>query len=509
MEKRPRLEINLNENEKEEDEINEDLISEDSESVNSDITIDSEEERQLFIRSLIPETPVDGEPSLKKKIFFDDDNDNNNEDGDIVDNQYSHETGALSDFLLFPWRLFLRWRERERARRMHYIFVEYEAIIKIHDEMLKKKLKDEIEADERAVKLEAYRSKQRKIRNSVTKDDSKVSLMNYTLDIDRRDREADKMAYYCYNLQRWAGERGDEKDDNDVSQAKAREIQAVKDGYDKKISDRLRKKKEDNAVMELDVEISQAAMKVMRASGFLEGVNPKASIKQIHDGINEQSDIQEINLNKNVDWSKKRSTKSTMEHLQQLPFDVDLQVVARSSRVLKAHLIGDRGALSLGAEIIRGACPIVEEIDLKGCEVTCRGFGRLLHGVRFGNLRTVRVLKLRGNFIQAKGLRFLQYSMQGNVFDALYFIDLRDNELGDQGADVFIHMVIQGLFRNITHVLMQRNNITDEGFGKIIRVMQSMGVAKCPNLQRLGLEGNNISAHVKNKFRPFPFYISI
>jgi Cft2 family RNA processing exonuclease len=53
--------------------------------------------------------------------------------------------------------------------------------------------------------------------------------MNYTLDLDRRDVEARKMEYYCYNLQRWAGERGDDRERQEAERERERKEQAIKD----------------------------------------------------------------------------------------------------------------------------------------------------------------------------------------------------------------------------------------------------------------------------------------
>jgi len=159
LEKKPRLDIKLDDEEKG-DEIIEGLIS-DSESEESVPSVDSEEERQKFIQSLLPKAPTDDEPVPQKVIYFDDDDDDD-------DFKYQDESGILTGLLLYPWRQLMLWRERERARRMHYIIVEYERKVKEYETMLQEKARKEIEDNERAVKLEAYRSQQRMIRNSNT-----------------------------------------------------------------------------------------------------------------------------------------------------------------------------------------------------------------------------------------------------------------------------------------------------------------------------------------------------
>lgn len=57
-------------------------------------------------------------------------------------------------------------RARERERRKHYIIREYEEKIRKFDEVRRKTIQDELDAQEKELKLEAYRREQRIIRNS-------------------------------------------------------------------------------------------------------------------------------------------------------------------------------------------------------------------------------------------------------------------------------------------------------------------------------------------------------
>jgi hypothetical protein len=107
------------------------------------------------VQSLLPPTPEDGKPPPKIKYF------------DVPDPEVT-EVEKLSQQGCFRWlyNKHLKWRARHRAARMHYIFHEYAQRIKAYDEKLKRELAAEILANENAVKMEAYRSAQRKIRNS-------------------------------------------------------------------------------------------------------------------------------------------------------------------------------------------------------------------------------------------------------------------------------------------------------------------------------------------------------
>jgi hypothetical protein len=190
------------------------------------------------------------------------------------------------------------------------------------------------------------------------------------------------------------------------------------------------------------------------------------------------------------------------------PFNVDL---THSARVLdlQCYQIGERGALCLAAELIRGACPNVENLSFAKCEIRTRGLGRLLHGMRVGNLGRLVSLDLRGNFIGPRGLDYLREVMRTGTFDNLREIDLRENELGDDGATAIVRLIIAGTLKNITTLHLQNNGITDVGFSRLYKALQTLQPLKCPNLEQLALEGNSISAKIKRECSPLPPYITI
>lgn len=101
--------------------------------------------------------------------------------GDLVDGQKPNKaanTAHLDDLKVQKKRVdrlkyvkqayhFLKtFRERERERRKHYILAEFEQKVKAYDEMCRKKIQDELDAHEKATKLEAHRRLERIKRNS-------------------------------------------------------------------------------------------------------------------------------------------------------------------------------------------------------------------------------------------------------------------------------------------------------------------------------------------------------
>ena len=502
----------------------------------------SEESLQRHIRQLLPGTPDsdDGGPPKAAKLFDDDD-----------DNKLPPvPPGPLQRV----WNAIVDWRSRERERRMHYITKYYEQRVVEYEAKLAKIMKEEIKANEKAIMIEAYRDVQRKVRNSKKKADKKVHILKFTESLNKRDQENEKMSFLCVNLQRWAAET-DPIAKSSAEQAERDRLAELKRKEERR-QEKLRKKAEkkiaDDGIVSLDVAMSQEVLQIMRKGGYKEGILVDTSmddmsddlnrIKTMNRQLNENSKTAKSNINKKDQLHLKKSSKSSkggsmaddkttmiMDESIELylrddidwaerqkrrkkiydnPFDVDLSLAKRLRR-LRCHLFGQFGAMNLGVEFIRGNCAILEILDMKACEITDRGLGRLLHGVNIGNLVTIEQLLLRGNNLTAKALYFIKDAFDKNLFENLKIIDLRDNELGDDACDTLIRMIVCGNLARVSHLFLQRNGITDYGFSKLMRCLQSMLHTKCPMLQRIALENNAISKKEKRKYWPLPTPVSV
>jgi hypothetical protein len=103
----------------------------------------------------------------------------------------------------------------------------------------------------------------------------------------------------------------------------------------------------------------------------------------------------------------------------------------------------------------------------------------------------------------------LKDALEAYALEHLKLLDLRENELGDEGATVIAHMLIGGSIRNIQELLLQRNSISDIGFRKIVTVLLSTHDSVCPLLEKCSLNENKVSSHVKLSFQPYPLYLNV
>ena len=175
---------------------------------------------------------------------------------------------------------------------------------------------------------------------------------------------------------------------------------------------------------------------------------------------------------------------------------------------LTCLVIGERGALSLSLDFVRGACPRLEVLDLSNCLIKTRGLGRLLYGMKLGNLSSLRRLVLKGNNIEPRGVSLIQGVLSSTTFANLQTLDLRDNELGDVGLDILMKMLAAGEVGSLSEIMLHRNKITDLGFKQFMKLIPRIRDKYFPNITRISLDGNNITPKVKKQFKPYPTWIS-
>lgn len=223
-----------------------------------------------------------------------------------------------------------------------------------------------------------------------------------------------------------------------------------------------------------------------------------------------------VNLSNSVDFSVNPKVKGRMPwHNSGMKsdsggvmavFDIDLSLY-REVQVLRCENIGERGALCLAAEFVRGACPSLQILNLNRCQITTRGFGRLLNGVRLARLDNLVTLQLRGNQLGARSVEYIHNALEKGALSNVTLLDLRENELGLEGAYAMASLLISGIVVTLREIKLQRNNFGNEGFAHMVNVLRSIHDEKCRQIESVKLGENGATVDVISEFEPYPFYI--
>lgn len=440
------------------------------------------------------------------------------------------------------WARFQAWCEHERERRKHYILRDYETKVKNYESKLQEELSKEIEKMKKDVMKEAVKlAKLRKI-NSMSRpvskhDANKKAAARYLALCDVRDEEKRRMDFLVNNLQRWAVEKHDQKIRDEELRLAAKKEAEQREAERQRKARVAQAKLDDAAVYAEDTRMTQEWLEAARRVGVLAGTNPpvKLSVVESQDlqgGFSRPKKEPRVRVALKPDFDhrlllkrrdpaladaggdeddgksaaqKRREKMSTKAYT---PFDTDLSKTAHVTELCCVG-IGERGALSLAAELLRGATPSLDTLDLSRCQIQTRGFGRLLHSIKLANLMSLRTFILRGNDIGPRGLQHLMLAYSSGCMADLQVLDLRENEVGDAGADTLMRMIVAGYMMNLRQLHLQHNNIGDVGFVKLVKVLQSMQSTKMPRLERLGMELNPISASAKRQYAPLAAYWSL
>jgi len=87
-------------------------------------------------------------------------------------------------------------------------------------------------------------------------------------------------------------------------------------------------------------------------------------------------------------------------------------------------------------------------------------------------------------------------------------LDLRDNEIGDVGLDIFMKMLAAGDVGSLNEVVLHRNGITDQGFKVFMTLIPRIREKYFPGISRISLDGNKVTPATKKLFKPYPNFIS-
>lgn len=400
---------------------------------------------------------------------------------------------------------FQNWRARKARERRHHLLKYYEEKIIRFDEQREAQIEAEMAAHRRVL-LKEIKRRAEKLNNVRKKKTLSEQLSEeFRKNMQIRNHEAARMEFLTRTMPVWADQNHERRLEEDRVRIEAEEAERQRKERKRVRKEKRLKLEAEAKALQEDYQQSQEIIRMMRQTGTIEGVNPPAA--QARQPQSEMSRDVELRLREDIDFSK--SYKKVPGQKQRTTvFEIDL-LAFRNAVALKVRDVGERGALALGADLVRGACPRLELLDLTRCQIRARGLGRLLHGIRMANLFNLRRLILRGNGITARGVEYLVMSITNGALLDLRLLDLSENEVGDDGAKAIAHGLIKGCFKQLDELFLERNGIADEGFSAIVNAVNSTSFTTCTKLSRIYLQGNRISAEIKQLYHPLSAIIAV
>lgn len=434
-------------------------------------------------------------------------------------------------------------RARERERRKHYLIKDLERKVREYNALHQKAIQDELLAEEEAVRREQLRRQQRIARNSRKKREKTELAENFSRNLTLRNRQAAQMQFFCERLPAWAidGQRRSEELAAGMAEEALKSLQRAEDAKKKK--EALEHLQRDAALLAAEEAESAAIETLMLKYGTI-SVKPKKSEEDAISSIfsnARQAKLEQLSSSQGfVDDDEDSLANTENSHMRRLDLhlkdDIDLLPTEKALRkdkfkrdkrgtfvnpfetdftatadvvTLRGHDIEEVGAMSFAVELSRGACAMLQELDLRHCCVRDNGFARVLQGMKMSNLTTIRLLDLRGNLLTAKSINYMKEIASSGIFQSLDSLLLAQNELGDEGADALIRMLFGCMIPLLRVVSLSWNSITDVGFRALVSSLSAIQASLLPCLQQLMLNNNLVTPQLRRELSPLPAFICV
>jgi len=469
------------------------------ESVKSVSTQDSDDQEVLDIEKLMLKATADAKSRLKNVV---------NASAERMKGDATE--GIASRIGGFFKRRYNKWYDGHREKRLHPLYHEIADKVKKYNARLEQEFIEELQRNEKEVLLHALRMKKRRERSLMKKKTGRENMQKFDDLVSHRDAEMQRMEFNCINMQRWAGDNYD-RDMEAMREGERQAKMAQSKAKEKAVQDEI---KADSSIIKEDIAMTQELYRQMRMMGLKEGVNVKkkadAKDKKKPKLSRQAKEIYVELKPEAADSFKKWQPKHEAVKAQRENniFTVNL-VSLKFVKKMKCSRIGEKGALALAGDFVRGACPQLSELDLSYCQIQTRGFARVMHGIKIANLSGLSKLSVRGNDICPRAIDTLGMCLNLTIFENLKHLDLRDNELGDEGANKIISLALQGQLENFETIYLDNNMMHDAGFEALVIIFKAIQVEKCDKLKCISLTGNMVKPTTKAKHDPYPTYITI
>jgi hypothetical protein len=184
--------------------------------------------------------------------------------------------------------------------------------------------------------------------------------LKFENDKKRRHREFEKLEFNVVHMQKWSKEDRDRDQRLRLERESQLQLQQLQTTAHRKAEEKKHYYLSDAQNLQADVQETQALHQTMRQVGVRAGVNSHTHLALAPPPL-ETTRFLSFKLRAGVDLNWKLKHLRTPDIL--MPFDVDLKLY-RDVETLRGVEIGERGALALAGEFVRGACSNLSTLDL-------------------------------------------------------------------------------------------------------------------------------------------------
>ena len=269
---------------------------------------------------------------------------------------------------------------------------------------------------------------------------------------------------------------------------------------------------------------TQTALTTMRRAGMIAGVNPpkpdpreppnetdveillRVKEKRPEDEEEEVREPEQTSSRgaRRAAIQKHRSKKKKQEESH---FEIELKRF-RTVEKIQGFKLGPIGVRYLVRDLVLGACPRLDTLDLGWNHIGRQGIKFLSDGFKRKCAPNLTKLDLRANLLMPNSIELLLEGLvKGQV--KLKVLDLRANAFKDDGGCLIASLALEGCFDTLEELHLESCEIRSRGMWALFQAFQAEARGKLfPSLQHVGLRHNRAAPETLRRMKNCPPWIA-
>ena len=269
---------------------------------------------------------------------------------------------------------------------------------------------------------------------------------------------------------------------------------------------------------------TQTALTTMRRAGMIAGVNPPKP--DPHEPPNEtdveillrvkekrpEEEEEEVREPEQTSSRGARRTaiqkhRSKKKKQEESHFEIELKRF-RTVEKIQGFKLGPIGVRYLVRDLVLGACPRLDTLDLGWNHIGRQGIKFLSDGFKRKCAPNLTKLDLRANLLMPNSIELLLEGLvKGQV--KLKVLDLRANAFKDDGGCLIASLALEGCFETLEELHLESCEIRSRGMWALFQAFQAEARGKLfPSLQHVGLRHNRAAPETLRRMKNCPPWIA-
>ena len=269
---------------------------------------------------------------------------------------------------------------------------------------------------------------------------------------------------------------------------------------------------------------TQTALVTMRRAGMIAGVNPprpdpreppnETDVEILLRVKEKRPEEEEEEVREPEQTSSRGARRAAIQKhrtkkkkQEESHFEIELKRF-RTVEKIQGFKLGPIGVRYLVRDLVLGACPRLDTLDLGWNHIGRQGIKFLSDGFKRKCAPNLTKLDLRANLLMPNSIELLLEGLvKGQV--KLKVLDLRANAFKDDGGCLIASLALEGCFDTLEELHLESCEIRSRGMWALFQAFQAEARGKLfPSLQHVGLRQNRAAPETLRRMKNCPPWIA-